>query len=195
MTVSAETDRTSSEVPPAGRGIVVLAWILAVGTVVFAVVNVVFELTGRFDGGSLDEYAAGLSIANWLVAGLKVLGAGVAVLSVARRPPWSRFRVNLLIWAAAATLGVYALGSVVQAIGLATGVMGSADQVTATGVAYVAGFVVAAVGFGVLAVSHSRRSGLGVRPALLGAVGGVLVVGLILFALPWLLTATGVFPG
>src|SRR5215203_2586173 len=62
-------------------GILMALWCLG-----FAVVNVVFEITGHFAGGAYAWYASGLSVMNWLVAGLKVLGAVVALLSVARRP-------------------------------------------------------------------------------------------------------------
>lgn len=142
----------------------------------------------------MAEYGAGLSIANWFVAALKVVGAGIAVLSVAPRPPLSPRLMNLSIWAAAGTLGIYALGSLVQLIGMASGLAGSPDQITPAGIAYVAGFLLAAVGFNALAVSHSRRAGLGVGLAFAGVFGGVVVLGVILFALPKLLSALGIFP-
>lgn len=142
----------------------------------------------------MAEYGAGLSIANWFVAALKVVGAGIAVLSVAARPPLSPRLMNLSIWAAAGTLGIYALGSIVQLVGMASGLAGSPDQITPAGIVYVLGFLLAAVGFVALAVSHSSRAGLGVRVALGGAFGGVIILGLILFGLPILLSALGVFP-
>lgn len=189
-----QTHVFAPRVSPAGRSMVALAWLLALGSVTFAVVNVAFELTGRFQSGDLSDYAAGLTIANWLVAGLKVIGAVIAVLSVLRRPPLSPRMVNTLIWAAAGTLGVYALGSVVQAVGMTSGIAGSVESIDLAGVLYVLGFMLAATGFTVLAVSHSRRSGFGVGVALLGLVGGIVVLGGILFALPWLLSAVGIMP-
>lgn len=167
---------------------------LALGSVAFAVVNLVFELTDRFDNGPTSDFAAGLSVANWLVAGLKVIGAVVAVLSVTRLPRISPRVVNLLIWAAAGTLAVYSLGSVVQALGMATGIAGSIESLDLAGILYVLGFLLASAGFVILAISHSRRSGFGVGMALLGFLGGVVVLGVLLFALPLLLTALGIMP-
>lgn len=179
---------------PASRPVRALAWVLALGSVAFAVVNLVFELTGRFDEGPTAELAAGLSVANWLVAGLKVIGAVVAVVSVTTLPRVSPRLVNLLIWAAAGTLAVYSVGSVVQALGMATGIAGSIESIDLAGVLYVLGFLAASAGFVVLAVSHSRRSGLGAGTAVVGSLGGMVVLGAILFALPWLLTALGILP-
>ena len=62
-------------------GMVMALWCLG-----FAMVNLVFEITGHFAGGAYAHYASGISVMDWLVAGLKVLGAAVALLSVARRP-------------------------------------------------------------------------------------------------------------
>jgi hypothetical protein len=171
-----------------------LAWFLALGTLVFAVVNIVFEMTGRFDAGHLSEYAAGLSIANWFVVVLKVIGAAVALLSVAQRQRLSARVTNTLIWGAAGTLGVYSIGNVGQAIAMATGVAGSIQQIDAAGVLYVLLFLLAAAGFAVLAVSHTKRSELGPGPAILGSVGGVVLLGIILLALPELLSALGIMP-
>ncbi len=172
----------------------VLAWVLALGSVAFAVVNLVFELTDRFDTGPTSDFAAGLSVANWLVAGLKVVGAVVAVLSVTRLPRISPRLINILVWAAAGTLAIYALGSVVQALGMATGIAGSSESIDVSGILYVLGFLLAGAGFVVLAISHSRRSGFGVGNALLGFLGGVIVLGFLLFALPLLLSALGIMP-
>jgi len=134
-------------------GILMALWCLG-----FAVVNVVFEITGHFAGGAYAQYASGLSVMNWLGAGLKVLGAVVALLSVARRPGRvTSTIVTVLVWAAFATLAVYVLGSVTEAAGMELGLIGGADQIDTASVAYVLFFLVAAVGFGVLAISYSRR--------------------------------------
>ncbi len=98
------------------------------------------------------------------------------------------------MWAAASTLVVYALGSVVQAVGMATGIAGSVESIDPAGLLYVVGFLIAGAGFVFLAVSHSRRSGLGAAMALLGSVGGLIVLGVLLFALPLLLSALGIMP-
>jgi uncharacterized membrane protein len=193
MTIETQTEAAPDRVRPAGKPIRVLAWVLALGSIAFAVVNVVFEMTGRFEEGPLSQYATGLAIVNWFVAALKVLAAGVAVLSVAKHA-WINARlVNVLIWAAAGILGVYSLGNIVQVVGLLAD-PASSGQVDVAGIVYVVGFLLAAAGFAVVAVSHSRRSGLGVGPAILGAVGGVVLLGVILVALPALLTALGIMP-
>jgi hypothetical protein len=131
----------------------------------FAVVNVMFEITGHFAGGAYAQYASGLSVMDWLVAGLKVLGAVVALLSVARRPRLvSSDVVTVLVWAAFATLAVYVLGSVVQAAGMGLGLIGGADQINTASVAYALLFLVAAVGYGVLAISYSPAAPPRQRP-------------------------------
>ena len=66
-----------------------------------------------------------------------------------------------MVWGAFATLGVYALGSVVQAVGMAFGLAGSADQIDLVGVGYVVFFLLNTTGYGVLAISHSRWHSLG----------------------------------
>lgn len=101
----------------------------------------------------------------------------------------------VLAWGAAALLGVYSLGSVLEAIGMATGLRGSPDQITLAGGGYVLFFLLAATGYGALAVSFSRRYGVDRRAMFIGMLGGPVVLTLILVAIPMLLTATGVLPG
>ncbi|GAA2119367.1 hypothetical protein GCM10009780_79180 [Actinomadura alba] len=167
----------------------------ALSCIGFAVVNVVFEMTDRFADGPYAEYASGIAVMNWLVVGLKAMGAAVALLSVAERP---RFvppaRLGVLLWGAFAMLGVYALGSVVQAVGMAAGLTGTADQIDVAGVGYVLFFLLLAAGYGVLAISYSRRFGLRKGVALLGVLGAPVVLGLILLAVPTLLAALGLMP-
>jgi hypothetical protein len=86
------------------------------------------------------------------------------------------------------------VGSLGQAIGLASGLTGSADQVDLAGVAYVLFFLVVAAGFGVLAISYSRRFRLRKGAVVLGALGAPAALGVILLAVPMLLTALGVMP-
>ena len=62
MTLETHTEAVAGLVPPASKPIRVLAWTLALGSIAFAVVNVVFEMTGRFEGGPLSEYETGLPI-------------------------------------------------------------------------------------------------------------------------------------
>ena len=59
-----------------------VAWLVAAWCVGFATVNVAFETTGRFTEGAHAEYATALSVMDWIVAVLKILGATVALVSV-----------------------------------------------------------------------------------------------------------------
>lgn len=114
-------------------GILMALWCLG-----FAAVNVTFEITGHFAGGTYGHYASGISVVDWLAAGLKVLGAVVALLSVAQRPRLaSSDIVTVLVWAAFATLGVYTLGAAVEAAGMSLGLIGGASQIDTRSVAYV----------------------------------------------------------
>lgn len=171
------------------------AVLMAAGLLGFAAVNVGFELTGRFDEGPYASHAAGLAVMNWLVVVLKVLGALVAVLSVRHRPPVSPRVLAAALWAAFATLGVYVLGGLVEAIGMATGLVGGGEAIGAPEVGYLLAFLTAATGFGVLAVSFSRRHGTGRRWTLLGVLAGPAMIGLVLVVVPALLVAVGVMPG
>jgi hypothetical protein len=74
------------------------------------------------------------------------------------------------------------------------GLTGSASQIDLAGVAYVIFFLMAATGWGVLAVSYSERHTLGWRTAALGALGAPIVLGLVLVAMPMLLAALGLMP-
>jgi hypothetical protein len=58
---------------------------MATWCVGFATVDIVLESTGHLADGEYAEHAAALTVMNWLVVGLTLLGAAVAVLSVAKR--------------------------------------------------------------------------------------------------------------
>lgn len=162
----------------------------------FAAVNAAQQVTGSLAAGPYAAYASGLSVMAWLVFGLKLLGAAVALLCVSRRlGPVPPYPVAVGAWGATALLGVYSLGSVVEAIGMATGLRGSIDQITLAGVAYVVFFLLGALGYGVLAVSFSRRYGTGTSAVVAGALGAPVVLALVLLGIPSLLVALGVMPG
>lgn len=192
--MSRTTDRDRLPTRP-GRRVTLLARLLALWCVGFALVNVVFEATGHFVDGPLAAYAQGASVMDWVVVGLKLLGAAVALLTVANPrslvPP---ALVTVLAWGAFALLGVYALGNVVEAIGMATGLSGDPGQITPRNVAYVLFFLPAAAGYGILAISYSRRVGFRRWYALLGVIGGPLVIALLLLAIPALLASLGILP-
>ena len=155
-----------------------------------------FEVTGHFTSGTYAHYASGISVMDWLAVGLKVVGAAVALLSVAPRPRLvSAAVVTVLVWGAFATLGVYALGSVAEAAGMGLGLIGGASQIDIRSVAYVLFFLAAAAGFGVLATSYSRRHPQRKSLAILGVLGAPAVLGLLLLAIPALLAAFGLLPG
>jgi hypothetical protein len=161
----------------------------------FATVNVVFEITGHFTGGAYAHYTSGISVIDWLAIGLKAVGAVVALLSVAPRPRLaSPAMVTVLVWAAFATLGVYALGSVAEAAAIGLRLIGGIGQIDIRSVGYVLFFLAAAVGYGILAVSHSRRHPHGKGLAVLGVLGAPVVLGLILLVMPALLAAFGLLP-
>ena len=178
-----------------GIGITATGRLMALCCIGFAVVNIVFETTDHFADGPYAEYSSGIAVMNWLVVGLKAVGAAVALMSVASRPRFLHPELlGVLVWGAFALLALYAVGSLVQAIGMASGLAGSADQIDPAGVAYVLFFLLVAAGFGVLAISYSRRFTLGRRVAVLGALGAPVALGVILLAVPMLLVALGIMP-
>ncbi|MEV6489267.1 hypothetical protein AB0M20_11660 [Actinoplanes sp. NPDC051633] len=192
-----ETGTTKSLKTPAppGARIVATGRLVALACIGFAVVNVAFELTDHFASGPYAEYSAGLSVMNWFVTVLKVVGAAVALLSVARRPRLlPPPLLGVLLWGAFALLAVYGLGSLVQAVGLATGLTGDPDEIGLAAVAYVLFFLLVAAGYGVLAISYARRFQLGKGVVALGVLGAPVALAVILLAVPMLLTALGVMP-
>ena len=86
---------------------------------------------------------------------------------------------------------MYVAGSITQAFVMLAGIAGDADQVDTGSVAYVLAFLLAAVGFGILATSHARRTGLGTLFKVIGACGAPLVVGSVFVILPAILRAVG----
>lgn len=167
-----------------GVGLLCALW-----CVCFAGISIWLEVTGHFADGPHAAEAAALSVANWYVAAVKVLGVVVALLAVRRPHTVVMARVvGTLLWAAFATLGLYALGSIAQAVVL---LMNGGAGLDAASVAYVSAFLAAATGFGVLAVSYTRRNGLGRSVIVLGVLGAPVMLGSILVALPALLRAVG----
>jgi hypothetical protein len=185
----------SSTVARPTTSVRIVAALVALWCAGFAAVSIWFEVTDYFATGQYADDAAGLSVANWLVTALKVLGVAVALLAVARRPrPVGPRTVGTMMWAAFATVGVYVLGSIAQAVVMVTGLAGDADEIDLAAVAYVLLFALAAAGFGVLAISYARRARLGKREMLLGALGAPVVLGGVLVVLPVILAAAGLLP-
>jgi len=180
---------------PAGPLVRAVAWLVAAWCVGFATVNVAFETPRRFTDGAHAEYATAMSVMDWIVAVLKILGATVALLSVTqRRVRVSPRLVAVMVCGAAALLGLYCLGSMVEAIGMLTGVAGDADDLTSRSVSYLVLFLIAAAGYGALAVSFSRRYDTGRRAALIGVLGAPIVLAALLVAIPLLLVSAGLMP-
>ena len=120
----------------------------------------------------------------------------MALLAVSRTPRFLAPRiVGTLLWAAFATLAVYVVGSIIQAVVMLTGVAGDAGQVDAASVGYVLAFLPAAAGFGILAISYARRAGLGRREVLIGVLGAPVALGTVLVVLPAILAAMGLLSG
>lgn len=196
MTTLASPRGPAAPRPTASPAVVAVAVLMALGCLAFAGVNVVFEATDRFAEGRYAEYAAGLSVMNWTVTGLKVLGAVVALLSVTARPirfvtPWV---MSVLLWGAFATLALDAAGSMVEAGAILGGASGDPADLGPRSVAYLLGSVVSGAGFGVLAVSYLRRHAVSKVTVLLGVLGGPVLLGLLFLGLPGLLVVLGVMP-
>jgi hypothetical protein len=180
---------------PTGLGVTVIGVLVALCCIGFAVVNIFFETTDYFAGGPYDQYGSAFTVMNWLVAALKVVGATVALLSVAQRPRFvTPSVVAVLVWGAFATIALYAIGGIVEAVGMTLGLSGTADQIDIAEVGYLSFFLLLAAGFGVLATSYSRRQHMLKRFAVLGTLGAPVVLGLILLAVPALLAAFGLLP-
>jgi len=93
-----------------------LGWVMAACCLGFAAVNIAFQITGRFASGPYAELAAGLAVMDWIVVGLKLLGAAVAVLAANTRAATAARTV--LIWGAFALLGLYSAGNIVELVSM-----------------------------------------------------------------------------
>jgi hypothetical protein len=162
----------------------------------FAAISVWFGVTDKFASGPHAADADALSVVNWYVAVVKLVGVAAAVLAVIEPPRFVRpSTVGVLLWAAFATVTVYVAGSLVQAVAMLTGVAGDAEHLDLASAGYVLAFLLAAAGFGLLAFSYAKRARLGRREVLLGVCGAPLVLGSILVVLPALLRATALLSG
>lgn len=198
MTVTDTDTGSRSEgvrVRSASTAVTVTAIMGTLALLAFAAVNIIFEGTNHFADGPLAAYASGLTIMNWLVVGLKLLGAVVLMLSVSRWASGSAPNLmTLLLWGAFGTFAIYAIGTIAEAVAMATGLAGSPDEIDVAGVAYLVGTVFFATCFGVVAVSYSRRAGWRPIPIVVGLLGApILLAGLLVLA-PTLLVFLGVMP-
>lgn len=172
--------------------VTVVGALVALWCATFAAINIRFEVTDKFGSSPYAADADALSVANWYVVGIKLIGVAAAVLAVIEPPRFVRpSAVGAVLWAGFATVAVYLTGSLGQAVVMLTGVAGDAERLTLASAGYVLAFVLAVAGFGVLAFSYARRAGLGRREVLLGVCGAALVLGSIFVALQALLRAMG----
>ncbi|MBO0812082.1 MAG: hypothetical protein J2P23_08540 [Microlunatus sp.] len=186
--------RNPIQIARPGRFVIVTAWIAAAWCLGFATVNVVFELSGHFTAGPLAAYAGGLSVMDWLMVGLKVIGAVIALLSVSRLRPVPVGVLGVLLCGGSATLAIYAAGNIVESFGMLVGLIDPGRPIRALDVGYVIFFAVAGAAFGVLAISYARRSGLRRLPIALGVLGAPALLAGVLVVAPVLLAAVGLFP-
>lgn len=156
----------------------------------FATANVVFEITDHFALGN-DPSTVGLRVMDWLVVGLKLIGAALAVLSIGRRSALPPVLLSAALWAAFGTLGLYEAGNLVEGLAMLVGLMPGRSELRLIDFGYVAFFGLAAVGFGILAVGYSRRLRRPRWPDLLGLAGGPLMIAVVLGVIPAILTANG----
>lgn len=172
------------------RFVVVVGLGITLWCIGFAAISVWFEATDRFATGTYAAEADALSVMNWVVVVLKVLGAAAALLAIRARPVAPRI-TGLVLWGAFSTVTVYVLGSLTQAVVILTGIAGDGEGVDARSTAYVLAFLVASVGFGILAVSYARRVRMSRWLIALGVLGAPVVLGGVLVIAPALLRAAG----
>ncbi|WP_327149887.1 hypothetical protein [Nocardia sp. NBC_01329] len=185
-------DNSPHHIAPPTKLVTTVGVLAAVWCAIFAAISVWFEVTDKFATGPHAAEAEAISVMNWYVAVLKLLGVAVAVLAVTQPPKFLQPKaVGTLLWAAFSTVVIYVAGSLTQAAVMLTGVAGDAERLDLASGGYVFAFLLAAAGFGILAVSYARRAGLGKREVLLGICGGPLVLGSVLVILPAVLRATG----
>jgi hypothetical protein len=183
------SDAVNDSRSSASDPICALGWVMAAWCLGFAAVNIAFQVTGRFASGPYAELAAGLAVMDWIVVGLKLLGAAVAVLAANTRAATAVRTV--LIWGAFALLGLYSAGNIVELLSM---LLADPGAIELRSLAYLGFFLAGAAGYGALAASYSRRTHARRSHALLGVVGAPLVLGALLVAAPAALTAMGLLP-
>lgn len=196
MALITTTDESRRTVQSPSGLVIIIGVLAAIGCAGFAAVNIWYEITDRFGSGPYAADAAALSVVNWYVVALKLVGVIIALLSIA--PPAKLISpriIGTLLWAGFTTLGIYVIGSLTQAAVMLAGLVATSDDIDLASVGYVFGFLLAAAAFGVLAVSYARRADLGRREFLLGICAAPVVLASILLILPAVLRAVGLFPG
>jgi len=166
----------------------------ALALLAFAGVNVAL-LAGTHLASDSYLQAAGrmpvaLAVENILAAALKIVGVAAALLAVAG--PVRHLRtaaIAVAVCGAFATLAVYVIGSLGEAVVILAG----GQPVRLLDAGYLLFFAALAAGFGVLAASYLRRHPQPRSVLVLAVLAPPAVLGLLLFGIPALLAALGLF--
>lgn len=114
---------SDASVPPAATAVRLVAYAAVAWCLGFAAVNAWFLVTGPGSGHALEEHGAGLAAMNVLVLVLKLLGAGLAVASVARTALVPPRLLATGLWGASASLALYAVGSLAITVANVSGLL------------------------------------------------------------------------
>jgi hypothetical protein len=190
MTVPTTSAAVSPVTARPGRVITTVGVLTALALLAFAAVNVALLAGARPAADSYLQAAermpVTLAVENIVAASLKIVGAAAALLAVAR--PVTGVRPGPLavtLWGAFATVAVYLVGALGEAIGMIAG----DEHIRALDVGYLLFFGALAAGFGALAVSHRRRYPQPGRVLLLAVLAPPVVLGLLLLGIPALIGA------
>jgi len=197
------TDHQSvTNTPPAAGAvsptIKVIAILLAAWCLGFAAVNAWQLATGRLTDDDFRGYTTALVVASIVVLLLKLVGAGMALVSLRtvhhRRVRWL---LGAALWAATSTLALYSAGNLIITLGTVTGLLEptaaweGAGGVTIRAVAYVLFFLAGAAMFAALTVSYHRRHRLRWTAVAAGITGPPVLLGGLLVVVPALLETVG----
>lgn len=177
-------------------GIVAAVWSLG-----FAAVSGWQLISGPGKGTAYAAFATGLAVMISLVLVLKLAGAVLAVAAIVPSRLGLPVRLTAMgLWGAFGLLALYCAGSVVIAVGTASGAVGPSAAWTAAGgitgrsLWYLLFNLVGATAFGLLAYGFHRRHRLRWTVAVVGLVGAPLLLALVLGVGPAILGALGLLP-
>ena len=85
---------TGRRLAPASTFVTAVGILVAVWCLVFAAISVWFEATDKFASGSYAADADALSVVNWYVVAIKLVGMAAAVLAVTEPPRFVRPRTK-----------------------------------------------------------------------------------------------------
>src|SRR5687768_3148184 len=135
---SLTVEHSGRRLAPPSRFVTAVGVLVAVWCGVFAAISVWFEVTDKFASGPYAADADALSVVNWYVVAVKLVAMAAAVLAIVEPPSFVRPRaVGVVLWAGFATVTVYVVGSLGQAVAMLTGVSGDAERLDLASVGYV----------------------------------------------------------